>query len=233
MSDIRNMESNKEKYFAFFDVDETVISIKSMFDFLKYYFVASARYKWFGRLKFHCVNFWFKSLMKLGISRKYINKAYYRQFKGKKASEVEALGREWFELHKISRSFFNAEVIDELKKHQLNKARVIFVSGSFSACVNPIADYFEVDDVLATNLEKNGEFYTGNIILPQTIGKGKAKAVSLFLNRVGNFNLENSYAYGDHMSDLDMLKLVGNPVVVAGDESLEDYAKNSGWKIIS
>jgi phosphoserine phosphatase len=38
-----------------------------------------------------------------------------------------------------------------------------------------------------------------------------------------------SYAYGDHISDLPLLSLVGHPVVVGAEGALGGYARRHGW----
>jgi hypothetical protein len=46
-------------------------------------------------------------------------------------------------------------------------------------------------------------------------------------------DLAASYAYSDSESDLPMLRLVGNPVVVNPDAELLRTARAEGWRIIT
>ena len=46
-------------------------------------------------------------------------------------------------------------------------------------------------------------------------------------------DLAASYAYSDSESDLPMLKLVGNAVVVNPDAELSRIAREEGWRVIT
>ena len=56
------------------------------------------------------------------------------------------------------------------------------------------------------------------------IGHAKEQLVSEILVKRYNINLENSYAYGDHITDLPVLNMVGNPVAVNPTNKLEVVA---------
>jgi len=45
-------------------------------------------------------------------------------------------------------------------------------------------------------------------------------------------DLSASYAYSDSVSDLPMLRAVGNPVAVNPDSALEEVARAEGWRIM-
>jgi len=53
------------------------------------------------------------------------------------------------------------------------------------------------------------------------------------LNRAGlEVDLSQSFAYGDSISDVPLLELVGNPVAVYPDSQLWDHASQRGWRIL-
>ncbi len=105
------------------------------------------------------------------------------------------------------------------------------MSGSFPAVLAPLAQRLGVDHLLATTLESVGGRYTGEILPPQTIGAGKADAIAAFL-RSKEAEAQDSYAYGDDISDLPMLEAVGHPTVVAGDCTLLAHAHRAGWPVL-
>ena len=125
------------------------------------------------------------------------------------------------------------KVVEELKKHQSNNAEIVFVSGSFMPCLAPIANKLGVKHVLAIQLEEINGKLTGNILLPQTIGEGKAEAMNDFMRQHPGISLKSCYAYGDHESYLAMLLLVGNPIVVGDNVILTKTAFDKNWKILS
>jgi HAD superfamily hydrolase (TIGR01490 family) len=222
------------KYFAFFDVDETIISIKSMFSFLKFFLLQEA--KWFkplGYLKFFFIYYKLKFLSKCGKPREVINALYYKEYKGKIAQFVHSCAELWYTDNcRNNPHFYNQKVIDEIHHHKINNAKIILVSGSFEACLLPIAKDLNCDAILATNLEAIEGRYTGNILGIQMIGNGKAEAIKQYLENYKFITTAACYAYGDHISDLSFLKLVGHPVAVINCKQLETYAINNGWKTI-
>lgn len=219
-------------YYAFFDVDETVISLKSMFDFLHFYYQslypktkANALYqKHFKQLK---------DLAKRGLRREEVNKSYYQLYKGHSFSNVKKIGREWFNFNKNHNlNFYHACVLNEIKKHKQSKAGIVLVSGSFESCLKPIQEDIGADEVLCIQPEEKEDILTGHIIGIQTIGEGKASAIKNFLKEHSYENTQNCYAYGDHISDLPMLSLVGKPLIYPNCPKLIEHAKKHRWPIL-
>jgi HAD superfamily hydrolase (TIGR01490 family) len=222
-----NIEKNIQPKYAFFDVDETVISMKSMFSFMDIYF--SHNKNILLEERFHNE---MSALIKSNTDRNVVNAKYYSFFKYFPISSVKNARKAWFDTHSSRKElFYNKKIIKELELHQNKNIACVFVSGSFKELLQPIADDLGVEHILSINLERDGERYTGNIIPPQTIGDGKADAINLFLDARGG-DAKNCYAYGDDISDVPMLSVVGNPVAVAGGRRLESYAKERGWPII-
>jgi phosphoserine phosphatase len=73
--------------------------------------------------------------------------------------------------------------------------------------------------------------YTGRPGGPFTYREGKAEAIREFADRIA-IDLAASWAYSDSESDLPMLRLVGNPVVVNPDAPLTQIAREEGWQIL-
>ena len=106
------------------------------------------------------------------------------------------------------------------------------MSGSFSACLHKVAQILQVDYTLATQLEEKNGKYTGRLISEPVIGVGKHNAILRFLLSRNCVDLKKCFAYGDHISDVPMLSLVGNPCVITRDRELTEIATNKNWKII-
>jgi phosphoserine phosphatase len=47
-----------------------------------------------------------------------------------------------------------------------------------------------------------------------------------------NYSLSEAYYYGDSISDLSALEVVGHPVCVQPDRKLSRIAHKNGWRII-
>jgi HAD superfamily hydrolase (TIGR01490 family) len=220
-------ESVRESY-VFFDVDDTLISIKSMLSFQDFWFerygTTEQRDNYYADLRQH---------MHPDACWADLNRLYYQHFRGRKVSDVRACGEAWFiAMNSGINNFFHPLPLAELRLHQNAGREIVFVSGSFPALLRPIANYLHVQQILATTMEIAAGCYTGNILEPQTIGEGKADAIKTFLTAMGVSSSE-CYAYGDDVSDIPMLQTVGKPTVVRGGRVLEAHAEQVGWRIIS
>ncbi|MFT7560413.1 MAG: HAD superfamily hydrolase (TIGR01490 family) [Flavobacteriales bacterium] len=214
--------------YAFFDVDDTLISVKSMFGFQDHWFSQHPDDDEVERF-----NKDMQRRHEKGISWEFLNQLYYSHFEGRDVNDVMACGKAWFEEQERSNArFYFTAIVDVLKRHQEDGCEPVFVSGSFPAVLNPIAKRLGVNTILSINMETQGNRYTGKILPPQTIGTGKAEAILNFLNEVGG-KPEHCYAYGDDISDLPMLNTVGHPHVISGGRSLVEQTKDFGWPVLA
>ncbi|MFE9857805.1 HAD family hydrolase [Streptomyces sp. NPDC005780] len=210
---------------VFSDVDETLIRVKSMFRFLEFYLKqrgepAATYQRLIAELQ--------KSAQR-GVSRSEINRGYYRLLGGESARRLSAAGHAWFiaERHESPDGLYVSEVEDALAGHRRLGHELVLVSGSFFACLDPIASDVGAGAVLCTRpVVRRGEL-TGEVLAPM-IGPAKGRAVRL-TGLLGGFDLARSSAYGDHISDLAMLQQVGRPVVVGEHPELLAQARRAGW----
>lgn len=218
------------KVVAFFDVDETLINMKSMFSFLSHMYEALGENKSQGIDDYNKAMIKIKNMAKTQ-PRSAVNKFYYELYKGLEKEWVQSIAYEWFNQLDKSQGFTIEPVEHALKQHLLKKHEVVFVSGSSNEILKPIAEYFAADATLGANLETQNGVFTGNLIAPQTIGKGKATAIEHYL-ALHSLDANQCYAYGDDISDQFMLEAVGMPNIVAGHTQLEQWASENSYPII-
>ena len=217
--------------FAFFDVDETLIELKSMFSFRAYYF----RWLWGesrGGVEEDRVAQEIRDQVEKGADRSSINRLFYRIFMGHRQQDFRAAAHAWHQHVRSRPDFFVAPVLSELRKHQTNGTDVVFVSGSCTEILAPLADELQVKYMLANRMCVVDGCFTGEILSPQTIGEGKRVAINAFLAD-GDFDPAECFGYGDHLSDLPLLEAVGRPSVVARSEELLAIARQRGWPILN
>lgn len=223
-----NSVSKEMQTYAFFDVDDTIIKQKSMLNFIQLHFKKTNDKK-LQKEFYKEIN----ALIKSDASWEIANKVYYSYFSNFNILSVRETINSWVDVNiKNLSNFYNKNIIKTLREHQSNGVECVFVSGSFRELLQPIADDLGVDHILSINLERDNDRYTGNILPPQTIGNGKAEAMRQFIQGK-NSHLSDCYAYGDDISDVPMLEIVGNPVAVSGGRRLESYAQEKGWRIIT
>jgi HAD superfamily hydrolase (TIGR01490 family) len=208
---------------AFFDVDETLITIKSMFGFLRHHLERDgARAARFAAAK--------RDLAAVAATngREASNRAYYRLFAGERADTVAARGRRWFAHELAAGGLFHGPTLDAFERHRERGDVTVLVSGSFSACLDPIARHVGAHRVLSSEpvIGDDGR-YTGEVRTAM-IGDRKASSARTFIHEA-NADPAGCHAYADHASDLSLLDAVGHPVLVGDDPVLLERARRDGW----
>lgn len=217
--------------YAFYDVDETLINMKSMFDFLKYYCLSVSNSSVDGINKYSSMMESIKNLSHTE-SREVINQFYYQYYAGVEEGLLIDIGNSWW--NSIDKNdVFNNRVLSTLIKHRDDGYQIILVSGSMTYCIDPMKEYLNVKHSILTELEVKDRYLTGKLIGEPNIGVNKSKNILNYLARHRmHADLNNSYAYADHISDLSMLQIVGNPVVVGSNIEMIELANLNGWKTI-
>ncbi|HEX6471608.1 MAG TPA: HAD-IB family hydrolase [Streptosporangiaceae bacterium] len=208
---------------AFFDVDETLIAVKSMFRFLRFYLAGLGR----PPVEYASLRDELLARGRAGASRAELTREYYRVYAGHQVAEVAAWGRAWFAAEQRAGTFFLPAALAAFQAHRRRGDLTVLVSGSFSACLDPIARGLAAGAVIGARLEVAGGRYTGELVVPM-IGPDKAAAVRAATRRYG-VAAADCHAYGDDASDVPFLEAVGHPVVVGDDPALAALAAERDW----
>jgi HAD superfamily hydrolase (TIGR01490 family) len=212
---------------AFFDVDETLIALKSMFRFLRFHLaergLPTAVYDRLSRD--------LADLAAAGVPREETNRAYYRIYADQKADRLAEQGGRWFAAEVAEPGFLVPETVAALAGHRAAGDLTVLVSGSFPACVDPLAEWLGADVAVCSQPAVRHGSLTGELVGSPVIGEGKAAAVRGVLADAG-IPASACSAYGDHASDLPMLEAVGRPVVVGDDPRLRTAADRGGWTVL-
>ncbi|WP_223775036.1 HAD-IB family hydrolase [Streptomyces sp. 135] len=212
---------------AFFDVDGTLTTDTTLFRFLRHYLTAQGHAPHVYEQRRRRL----KAMTAIGVPREETNRAYFENFRGASAATVSRLAREWFAAELRHGGFFNEHALAALRRHQSDGDVVVLVSGSFPACLEPIAAYLGTDETWCTPPEITRGRYTGRLIRPPMIGRAKAEAVRLVASAYRTAP-GHCVAYGDHVSDVPMLSSTGSAAVVGGDEELRDLARARSWLLL-
>ncbi|MFM2357393.1 MAG: hypothetical protein RJA61_130 [Candidatus Parcubacteria bacterium] len=211
---------------AIFDIDGTLIKEQSQKLFLHFllkkkiigYFFFLRIYIWFIFYKLHIVKNPRVVMDKVALF-----------LKGKSVVFVKDTTEAFF--NSVLMSFFDKNIVDILYKKRDARYRVILVSNAFDFLVSRISEYLQVTDFLATKPEIKNGFFTGHLEHVM-YGENKVTHLNEFLN-IENIKLTESFVYTDHHSDLLMLELVDNPVLVNPDKILMKIGEQRGWEIIN
>jgi HAD superfamily hydrolase (TIGR01490 family) len=133
-------------------------------------------------------------------------------------------------LHNVVDPLVYEEAVQLIEQHHAQGHDVIIVSASGTELVEPIGAMLGADHVVATQMKIEDGRYTGEIAL-YAYREEKARAVQELAERFG-YDLEQSYAYSDSVTDLPMLEEVGHAFAVNPDKDLRKAAKERGWDIL-
>lgn len=209
---------------VFFDVDETLIATKSIFDFLRYHLALAGD----DGSRYSAVRGGLQALADTGAAREEINRRYYEAYAGSAWSTLVAEGLSWYQRYRESPAPYVSGGIAALHRHREARHTIVLVSGSFEACLRPVADHLGADVLLCTEVEVDSAGRMSGRTLRPMVGAAKRAAARDFMAAVGVAPVE-CFAYGDHASDLSMLEEVGHPAVVGTDPVLLERARRSSW----
>jgi len=211
---------------AFFDVDGTLVG-KNVVDYYIYFRKQTLPYvlRPLWTAAFYATKGpYYLALDKLSRTR--LNVVFYRNYAGLPAEAVRTQAHGCFE--DVIRPNLFAQAPACIAQHHDAGRRTVLVTGSIDFLMQPIASFLGIQDILAPKLIEHEGRFTGDLDGPPVGEEEKARRIKAFAEAEG-LDLSTSFAYGDSIADLPMLKAVGNPHVVNPDKALAQTAKQRGW----
>lgn len=204
---------------AIFDLDGTIIDNSSERVFLKYLLER-------GELPFGNLSRWLFDFIRM------------RDFRQAKANKVYLKGLDYQHIYDLAQICFTERLVDRISPkvfdliefHRAEGRAIIILSGSLELLVRFFHDSLKADLMIGYALEVIEGEITGRCVGLNPYGENKARLVQ-GLAETHNFDLSESYAYGNHHSDAHKLKRVGYPVAVNPDRKLREIASGSDWQI--
>lgn len=132
-------------------------------------------------------------------------------------------------LDELIHPYIYAEAGQLIEQHRAAGRDVVLVSASGEEIVRPIGEMLGVDDVIATRMAVADGRYTGEVDF-YAAGPAKAEAVRA-LAAERDYDLAESYAYSDSVTDVPLLSTVGHPTAVNPDRGLRKVAAERGWPV--
>jgi HAD superfamily hydrolase (TIGR01490 family) len=133
-------------------------------------------------------------------------------------------------LDELINPYVYAEAAALISQHQEAGRDIVLVSTSGEELVRPIADLLGIEDVIATRMVVEDGRFTGAVAF-YAAGANKAKAIEELAEERG-YDLPESYAYSDSVSDIPLLSTVGHPTAVNPDRGLRRVAIERGWQML-
>ena len=204
---------------AVFDLDGTIIDNSSERVFLKYLLER-------GELPLRNLSQWLFDFIRL------------RDLRQAKANKVYLKGLDYQHICDLAQTCFteclveriSPKVFDLIESHRAEGRSIVILSGSLELLVQFFHEHLKANLMIGYTLEVVDGAITGRGVGLNPYGENKAKLVQE-LAEAHNFDLIESYAYGNHHSDAHKLKRVGHPVAVNPDRKLQEIASANGWQI--
>jgi HAD superfamily hydrolase (TIGR01490 family) len=143
------------------------------------------------------------------------------------AARCDDLFRRWVEPHVCDRGRRAVEL------HRERGDVLAIVTGASPYVAKPLARRLGIPHVVSSVLEVDDQgVFTGRFTPPLGIGHGKVERARRLASELG-FRLEDATFYTDSHTDLPLLDIVAEPVVVNPDRRLAWAAKRRGWRVES
>ncbi len=222
-----NNTTSPNQVAAFFDFDETLLQVES------------------GRLGIQWL--WDRRLMPIGYVLKILVCAFfYRQGLLSEERMVKILltyykNKRLVDFQKGATEFYQAylkpclapAIVTRVQDHKTQGHVLVLISGSVRYMLKPVAKDLGFDHLLCTDLEVNADGQlTGRPLGPVCVGQNKQRLTLALAQNIG-LDLQRSYAYGNHPSDLPLLEIVGHPHAVAPNRILKKIAQQRSWPILN
>jgi len=144
------------------------------------------------------------------------------------------------DLIKLRNTFFEQKIapillpkgFDLLEMHRQKGDFLLIITATNRFVTELIADALQVDDLIATEPERNKSGFTGKVEGTPSFKEGKIKRLNHWLESQPH-SLEGAYFYSDSHNDLPLLELVQHPVAVDPDDILRQVSASKQWPIMS
>jgi HAD superfamily hydrolase (TIGR01490 family) len=218
------VHKTSKKYIAFLDLDKTILSINSGTILVRQSYNE-------GLLKRkHLHKALFLSLLhktKLRSAARIIPSIAYL-LKGSSVREISAL------TDSIASNYLfdsiRPGIKEELKYHRSKGAELVILSSAMLEICRPIGSYLGFDNIISTKMQVKDGRFTG---LPEDrfCFEDEKRIQLLEYCKLKGYNTKDAYYYGDSISDLQALEVVGNPVCISPDNPLRKIALVRNWTI--
>lgn len=169
-----------------------------------------------------------KLVSRLTMQNKALEK-YIHSFKGMYKEEIESF------FHEIANNMIEdmrPGLVEQLHKLKEDNYYIVLVSGAFMPLLEALFKSDSVDYIFGSVIHYDEGKLDHKKQFNRVHSGMKVKLLMDHFNSRGDtVDWENSLAFSDSYSDIQMLELVGNPVAVQPDEKLLKIATEKNWKI--
>ncbi len=135
-------------------------------------------------------------------------------------------------LDTIIRPIITRDAVSLVEKHRRCGDTLLVITATNRFVTEPIVECFGIENLLATEPERDHSGYTGRVTGVPCFQKGKVIRLNEWLEKTGH-HLQDATFYSDSHNDLPLLNAIEHPIAVDPDHKLRAHAIASGWPVIS
>ncbi|MBL8520424.1 MAG: HAD family hydrolase [Betaproteobacteria bacterium] len=149
---------------------------------------------------------------------------------GKSVEDMAPLHARYIE--EAVKPMIRPNALELVRRHDADLTCIVTATNEFLTA--PARELFEVDHLIACQVEVLDGRYTGRSTGVPSMGKGKITRVEQWLGGRGQSlaAFDKVYFYSDSLNDLPLLEAVSHPVAVNPDAVLREHARTQGWPIL-
>lgn len=145
-------------------------------------------------------------------------------------TEIDALLPGFVEQYVVPRIY--PQGLQTLADFKQQGLRPLIISATADFIVKAIAKQLGISDVLAIQLERKDDRYTGDIDGVPTFREGKVTRLKSWLIEQQE-SIDGAYFYSDSINDLALLEQVEYPIAANPDRQLQTIAKERNWPVLN
>ena len=124
------------------------------------------------------------------------------------------------------------KAIDLIEDHRNMGHKLMIITATNSFITIPIAELFNIGDLIASEPEMENGVYTGKLSGTPSYAEGKVTRYKQWLQK-NNFEVSTSWFYSDSHNDIPLLNMVTHPIAVDPDDALKAEAEKRDWPVMS
>jgi len=160
-------------------------------------------------------------------SRTRFSRSFHRRYRDLPAAELREQAKACHAEFMSPR--IRHEAVRRIRAHRLRGDRVVLLTGGLDFLMEPLRHLG--DDLVAARLVEERGAFTGQLAEPPLTADGRASLVAQMAVEHG-VDVAECFAYGDSVSDLPFLDVVGNPYAVNPDLGLAREAHRRRWPVL-
>ncbi|ADR22641.1 phosphatase [Marivirga tractuosa] len=169
-----------------------------------------------------------KTLHKLHLLRGNSNKRFKLfQIKGVSKQKIEFYAQKY--LDDILLRNINNKILSLAKEYKVNNYKIGIISGGYMPYIKLFAEKFNFDFRISTEISFSEGICTGKIAGDDCMGKNK---ILLLKKKIDLVDIEELVFVTDHISDLPLLQLSDQPIVVGKETLTPSWVVKNNFKYI-